>query len=135
MNFLSIRMITADIRRLVTFYERVGGVRAHWFTDDFAEITLGAGTLAIASERTMAQFAEGAARGGANHSLIVEFLVKDVDADFARLRAGVLGEVLQEPTTMPWGNRSLLFRDPDGTLVNLYTPVTEHAKKRFEGRM
>jgi hypothetical protein len=26
-----------------------------------------------------------------------------------------------EPTTMPWGNRSLLFRDPDGNLVNLFT--------------
>jgi len=134
MNFLSIRVITTDIRRLVAFYERVSGMSAHWFTDDFAEITLGAGTLAIASERTMAQFAEGAARGGANHSVIVEFLVKDVDADFARLRAE-LDEVLQEPTTMPWGNRSLLFRDPDGTLVNLYTPVSEHAKKRFAGRM
>ena len=26
---------------------------------------------------------------------------------------------------MPWGNRSLLFRDPDGNLVNFFTPVTE----------
>jgi hypothetical protein len=23
---------------------------------------------------------------------------------------------------MPWGNRSLLFRDPDGNLVNFFTP-------------
>jgi hypothetical protein len=28
------------------------------------------------------------------------------------------------PTTMPWGNRSLLIRDPDGNLVNLFTPIT-----------
>jgi hypothetical protein len=26
-----------------------------------------------------------------------------------------------EPTTMPWGNRSALFRDPDGNLVNLFS--------------
>jgi hypothetical protein len=32
---------------------------------------------------------------------------------------------------MPWGNRSMLFRDPDGNLVNLFTPVTEEAIKRF----
>lgn len=32
---------------------------------------------------------------------------------------------------MPWGNRSILFRDPDGNLVNLFTPVTEEAIKRF----
>ena len=25
---------------------------------------------------------------------------------------------------MPWGNRSLLLRDPDGNLVNLFTAIT-----------
>ena len=42
-----------------------------------------------------------------------------------------LGVVFQEPTLMPWGNRSILFRDPDGNLVNLFTPATEDAIKRF----
>jgi hypothetical protein len=28
---------------------------------------------------------------------------------------------------MPWGNRSILFRDPDGNVVNLFTPVTAEA--------
>jgi hypothetical protein len=37
---------------------------------------------------------------------------------------------VQQPTTMPWGNRSILFRDPDGNLVNLFTPVTEDAASR-----
>jgi len=27
--------------------------------------------------------------------------------------------------------RSILFRDPDGNLVNLFTPVTEEAIKKF----
>jgi hypothetical protein len=31
------------------------------------------------------------------------------------------------------GNRSILFRDPDGNLVNLFTPVTEEAVKKFDG--
>jgi hypothetical protein len=47
--------------------------------------------------------------------------------------ANILGEdVVQTPTTMPWGNRSLLFRDPDGSLVNFFTPMTQEAKGRFE---
>lgn len=33
---------------------------------------------------------------------------------------------------MPWGNRSLLFRDPDRALVNLVTPVTAEAVARQE---
>jgi hypothetical protein len=32
---------------------------------------------------------------------------------------------------MPWGNRSLLFRDPDGNLVNFFTPVTPAAAAKF----
>jgi hypothetical protein len=32
---------------------------------------------------------------------------------------------------MPWGNRSLLLRVPDGTLVNLFTPVNDGARARL----
>ncbi|MEY9952457.1 hypothetical protein [Leifsonia sp. EB34] len=39
-----------------------------------------------------------------------------------------------EPTTLPWGNRSMLFRDPDGTVVNFFTPVTPEAAERVGGR-
>jgi hypothetical protein len=41
------------------------------------------------------------------------------------------GDIVQEPTTMPWGNRSLLVRDPDGSLVNFFTPVTPAAIAKF----
>jgi len=36
-----------------------------------------------------------------------------------------------EPTTMPWGNRSLVLRDPDGNLVNLFTPASAAAIEKF----
>jgi hypothetical protein len=39
--------------------------------------------------------------------------------------------VVTMPTTMPWGNRALLIRDPDGNLVNLFTPVTPQARAKF----
>ncbi len=32
---------------------------------------------------------------------------------------------LQQPKDMPWGNRSMLFRDPDGNPINLFTPLTK----------
>ena len=66
-----------------------------------------------------------------NHSVIVEFRVRDVDEEYRKL-AAVIDTVVQEPTTMPWGNRSLLFRDPDGNLVNFFAPVTEAAIERYE---
>jgi catechol 2,3-dioxygenase-like lactoylglutathione lyase family enzyme len=132
-NLVSVRIITDDVARLVAFYERVTGVRASWATDDFAELRTTSGTLAIGSTRTLALFGAGVADPAANRSAIVEFIVDDVDEAFAaaRARGGDDLEVVQEPTTMPWGNRSLLLRDPDGTLVNLFEPVTEAALEKF----
>jgi catechol 2,3-dioxygenase-like lactoylglutathione lyase family enzyme len=129
-NLVSVRIITDDVARLVAFYERVTGVPASWATEDFAELRTSSGTLAIGSTRTVALFGAGVAEAAANRTAIVEFIVDDVDAAFADLR-GDGPEVVQEPTTMPWGNRSLLLRDPDGTLVNLFTPVTGDAVAKF----
>jgi hypothetical protein len=39
-NFVSIRIITGDIKRLVGFYERATGVTATWSTEDFASPVL-----------------------------------------------------------------------------------------------
>lgn len=126
MNLVSIRLITDDIERLAGFYQRVTGVEARWATPDFAEIVTPAGTLAIGSVRTVALFGPGSARPADNHTAIIEFMVPDVDADYRRLRDSV-EDFVNEPTTMPWGNRSLLLRDPDGNLINLFTPVTAEA--------
>ncbi|BBZ42779.1 VOC family protein [Mycobacterium parmense] len=130
MKFVSTRIITADVGRLVGFYEMITEVPAQWGNDLFAEIPTPVGTLAIGSDKTVPLFGEGSARAAANRSAIVEFIVEDVDAEYERLR-GRLEEVVTEPTTMPWGNRALLFRDPDGNLVNLFTPVTEGARAKF----
>ena len=130
MDFVSIRIVTGDISRLVGFYEKATGLPADWSTEDFAEIRTAHGTLAIGSTRTVPLFAPGAARPASNHTVIIEFLVEDVDGVYQNLAAFVT-DVVQEPTTMPWGNRSLLFRDPDGNLVNFFTPVTSAAREKF----
>ncbi len=69
---------------------------------------------------TVPMFAPGSAHPADNHSAIVEFLVDDVDRVHQDL-TGFLTDVVNGPATMPWGNRSLLFRDPDGNLVNFFT--------------
>jgi len=127
----STRIITADVDRLVVFYETVTGLAATRHTPDFAEIHTPGATLAIGSTRTLALFGgEDVAEAAANRSAIIEFHVGDVDAEHARLASSTDVTVVQSPTTMPWGNRSLLLRDPDGTLVNLFAPVTAEAKPR-----
>lgn len=130
MNFVSTRIITDDVARLVDFYERATGVQASWANEDFAEIRTTSATLAIGSTRTVPLFAPGAARPADNRTVIIEFLVDDVDGAHQNL-AGFVENFVNEPTTMPWGNRSLLFRDPDGNLVNFFTPVTPAAIEKY----
>ncbi|RKT09282.1 putative enzyme related to lactoylglutathione lyase [Streptomyces sp. 1114.5] len=130
MEFVSIRIITGDVARLVDFYERATGVQAHWSTEDFAELRTAGATLAIGHTRTVALFAPGSARPADNNTVITEFLVTDVDGVHRNLADSVT-DFVAGPTTMPWGNRSLLLRDPDGNLVNFFTPVTPAAIAKF----
>jgi predicted enzyme related to lactoylglutathione lyase len=120
MQFASIRIITGDVDRLAAFYEHVTGITAVRPAPVFAEIATEHGTLAIGSTATVAMLGAGAPTPGSNSSVIIEFLVDDVDAEFERLQPS-LDDIVLPPTTMPWGNRSALFRDPDGNLVNFFS--------------
>ncbi|MFD4182543.1 VOC family protein [Rhodococcus sp. NPDC058514] len=123
MDFASTRIITDDIERLARFYELVTGMPALRPAPVFAEFRTAAGALAIGSVATVAMLGEHAPQPGRNDSVIIEFLVADVDAEFTRLQPA-LDVIVLKPTTMPWGNRSAMFRDPDGNLVNLFTRPT-----------
>ncbi|MGT2426337.1 VOC family protein [Amnibacterium kyonggiense] len=119
MRFASARIITDDVDRSAAFYERLLGVAPERPAPLFAAFRAETGTLAIGHSSTVPVEGFAAAHDG----VIVEFLETDpaaVDAAHARLDEGTV--VVQPPTDMPWGNRSLLLRDPDGVLVNVYAP-------------
>ena len=133
MNLISIRIIAADVKQLVRFYEHVTGISAIQYTDDFAELQTQSATLAIGSSRTLQFFGgDEVAKAAQNRTAIIEFRVQDVDEEYERLAGFLQAYIVQEPTIMPWGNKSLLFRDPDGNLVNLFTPLTPEAIKKFD---
>ena len=132
MKFASTRLIAADIKGMVAFYEMVTGLSADWLAPVFAEIVTPAATLAIGSAETVALWKEGSAEPGANRTAYIEFQVEDIDADYERLKDKV--QLVHELKTMPWGNKTFQFRDPEGTAVSLYMPATDEAKKRFRSR-
>ncbi len=132
MKLASTRLIASDIKKMVGFYEMVTGQAAEWLAPVFAEIVTPSAALAIGSAESVALFREGSAEPSANRSLVIEFQVDDVDAEFSRLKDKA--EVVHEPKLMPWGNRAAQIRDPEGTLISLYTPVTDFAKQRFSRR-
>ena len=132
MKFASLRLIARDINSLVAFYEMVTGLKADWLAPVFAEIVTPSATIAIGSAETVALFQEGTAEPGANRTAIIELQVANLDAEFERLKD--LAEIVHPPKLLPWGNQTFQIRDPEGTLVSLYMPVTEAAKARFGNR-
>ncbi|MCB8874069.1 VOC family protein [Acidisoma silvae] len=132
MKLASVRLITADIQRTVSFYEMVTGLSADWLAPVFAEIVTPAATLAIGAVETVALWQAGSAEPAANRTAYIEFQVADIDADYARLKDKV--PLVHELKTMPWGNKTFQFRDPEGTAVSLYMPATEAARQRFGSR-
>lgn len=133
MNFASVRIITDDVDRLVKFYEQVMGISAERPAPVFAELVTPSFTLAIGHSQTAQLFGADSVVAANNRTVIMEFRIDDVEAEYVRLKPFVEHWV-KEPTTMPWGNRSMLFRDPDGNLINLFQPVTEDAINRFKDR-
>ncbi len=132
----SVRVISDDLPRLVRFYEVLTGATPRYLTDDFVELVTPSATFAVSSPDRVAFITENTPRGSANNSAIVEFLVEDTEALYEKLKAefGDELDVVQTPTMMPWGNLSVLIRDPDGALINLYTPVTPDAQQLQENR-
>lgn len=124
MSFASIRIVTDDLDGLVAFYEQVTGQQAERPAPVFAQFGGPGAVLAIASTATVAMLG-GALTPATNRSVFIEFELDDVDGAFAALQLEG-DDVVLEPTTMPWGNRSTLVRDPDGNVVNLFSkPATE----------
>ncbi|MGK3199528.1 VOC family protein [Amycolatopsis sp. MEPSY49] len=132
----SVRVITDDLPRLVRFYEVLTGATPQYLTDDFVELVTPSATFALSAPERVAFITDNPPRAAANRTAIVEFVVADVESLLASMKTE-LGDdldIVQAPTMMPWGNMSVLLRDPEGSLVNLYTPVTPQARQLQRNR-
>ena len=123
MRLAHTRLVTDDVPALARFYERITTTPAVG-SEEYVQFQALRGGLAICSRRAMVLYGAGAVTAATRSSLIMDFEVEDVDAECARL-AELVGELVSQPTTQPWGNRSMMFRDPDGHLVNFFTVVDE----------
>lgn len=132
MKLASIRLLTSRLDEMVDFYERVSASTFQRPSPVFAELVTPTSTLAIASDATLPLFPDAGLTTASNSSAIIEFQVDDVDRERERLGDDV--RVLQEPTTMPWGNRAMMLADPDHNRVNLYSPHSAVARARFANR-
>jgi catechol 2,3-dioxygenase-like lactoylglutathione lyase family enzyme len=119
MRFAHARIVTDNVPRLTQFYMDVTGLTPIG-DDRYVEFHAPALPLAISSQQMIDLHGAGAAKSRENRSVILDFEVEDVDLERTRLQ-NIVSEFVLEPVTQPWGNRAMLFRDPDGNLINMFT--------------
>jgi uncharacterized glyoxalase superfamily protein PhnB len=120
-NLKQSRLVTEDVQRLTRFYEHITGAKAEVLSSGYVEFQRSpCAGLAITAASTTRAYGDGVLAPSANRSLVLDFEVEDLDAHYARLKE-IVSDWVFAPTTMPWGNHAMLFRDPDGNLINFFT--------------
>ena len=122
MELVQSRIVTDDVAGLAAFYARLVGTPVA-LNDYYVEVPAGAMSVGF-SRRRFTEYQEDQAapsgRPGRRDEIVLDFVVDDVDQEFERINQLGVDWVL-EPTTQPWGNRSMVFRDPEGNLVNIFS--------------
>jgi len=123
MELVQARIVTEDVERSADFYCALVGTSVP-LNEYYVEVPTGASSVGFSKCRFTEEHSPaggctvslGAVRG----EIILDFVVDDVDEEYERIaRLGV--EWVLPPTTQPWGARSMLFRDPEGHLVNVFS--------------
>ena len=121
MELVQARLVTDDVAALAAFYAGLVGAQVP-LNEYYVEVPAGAMSVGFSKRRFTEYCAEAACpgQGGPPREVILDFLVHDVDTEYPRIAALGVGWVLP-PTTQPWGSRSMIFNDPEGNLVNVFS--------------
>jgi catechol 2,3-dioxygenase-like lactoylglutathione lyase family enzyme len=118
-----------DPRSSVDFYERAFGLERRFVHEsgEFAELDTGGTRLSFATLELGDATAGGVPPGdpaGRPANFEIALTTDDVAGAVARARdAGAA--VVKEPELKPWGQTVAYVRDPDGTLIEVCTPVPD----------
>src|SRR3984893_1767032 len=111
----------------LVFYRDALGleVRNDVASDGFRWVTVGSPEQDVGIVLSQPHGGRSQAEGDALLALVTQgslqaaiFRSDDLDTTFEKVRAAG-AEVLQEPTSQPWGVRDCAFRDPSGNLVRI----------------
>jgi predicted enzyme related to lactoylglutathione lyase len=123
MELVQSRIVTDDVEAMATFYATLVGVPVT--TNEFyVEVPTGSMSVGFSKRRfTEEQGTKGSCSsslGAERGDVILDFVADDVEAQYLRIQTLGVHWVMP-PTTQPWGRRSMLFRDPEGHLVNVFS--------------
>jgi len=122
MNFNLTTIITQNLEQMCDFYQQILQVDPQVYRNNYAMFTTETATLALWRQSEAEQFGLASMRGASNSSVLIEFEVDNVDAEYQRLQ-GMSIEWVQDLTTLPWDHRAFYIHDPEGNTINFYSAM------------
>jgi catechol 2,3-dioxygenase-like lactoylglutathione lyase family enzyme len=120
-------VFVSDLGRARDFYEKAMGLELSHADDTSAAFNMDPDTLVLLNHAGADDLlSPGDVDHGAGHGArsVLASQVEDVDAAYAELRSrGV--EFIRPPEDRSWGLRCAHFKDPDGNVWELHTPLGE----------
>jgi predicted enzyme related to lactoylglutathione lyase len=113
MKLVQARIVTDNVERIAGFYASLTGATVA-LNDYYVEVPAGPMSVGF-SRRGFTEY-----RKEASGQIILDFQVDDVDTEYERIGRLSVDWVLR-PATQPWGSRAMIFRDPEGNLVNVFS--------------
>jgi len=116
------RLVTEDVAGLAAFYAGLVQVKVP-LNEYYVEVPAGTASVGFSKLRFTEYRADRVACQGPARppgEMILDFMAGDADAEYPRIETLGVDWVLR-PTTQPWGSRSMVFKDPAGNLVNVFS--------------
>ena len=122
MELVQARLVTEEVAGLAAFYARLVGAKMP-LNEYYGEVPAGPASVGFSWRKFTEYGPDRPARPGPPRpggEVILDFMVGDADAEYRRIEALGVDWVLR-PATQPWGSRSMVFKDPEGNLVNVFS--------------
>ena len=116
------RLVTEEVAGLAAFYAGLVGAKVP-LNEYYVEVPAGPASVGFSKRKFTEYCPNRMARPGPRRppgEVILDFMVGDADAEYRRIEAlGV--DWVRRPATQPWGSRSMVFKDPEGNLVSVFS--------------
>ena len=110
MRIGEVGLLSNDVIKLANFYKAFLGIDNG--SSDNVHQTI------FAEETILTIYNDKSVKNNNNQNICLAFTVADVDKEYNKiLKLGV--EIIEKPTTRPWGARNMSFYDPDRNVIYL----------------
>ena len=119
-----VNLLSDSVTSAATFYEELLGMTRHYDSDWFIILThpsiQGLEYGILQRDHAIVPASVQSAPAGVMMTFVVE------DCDLVHHRAQSIGaEIIAPPTDMPYGQRRMLVRDRDGTVLDISAPTAQ----------